>query len=149
MPKHNSLLEERLFPAAAIFCHDKYVSQKDHVRETLARGAVDLLRELLTTRGAFVARHRLRKQVSIKARTQKNNLFLSFCFLTSRTEACLQCSSLWWTVWENKERTGNKTSKDLERGNSSHVFCSGSFPKSPVGPALYKAQIYMLFKKAL
>lgn len=75
MPKCNSLLEERFFLAAAIFCHDKYLSQKDHVRETLARGTLDLHHELLKMRGAFVARHRSRKQVSIKAKPRKTACF--------------------------------------------------------------------------
>jgi len=71
------MLEESFFSffAAAIFCHGKYMSQKDHVRETLAGSGVDLLHEGLEVRGAFVARHRLRKQVSIKARTRKTTCF--------------------------------------------------------------------------
>jgi len=44
------------------------MSQKDPVRETLARGEVDLLHELFNMRGPFVEKHRLRKQVSIKAK---------------------------------------------------------------------------------
>lgn len=75
MPKRNSLLEERFFLAAAIFCHDKYMSQKDHVRETLARGTLDLYHESLKMRGAFVAQHRSRKQVSIKAKPRKTACF--------------------------------------------------------------------------
>ncbi len=115
MPKHNSLLEERFFLAAVIFCHDKHMSQKDHVRETLARSALDLHHSLLKMRGAFVARHRLRKQVSIKAKTQKNNLFLSYCFLDVKDRGM---SAVQYFVMDSlrKVRTDKSMTQDLGRG---------------------------------
>lgn len=123
MPEHNSSLEERFFLAAAIFCPDKYMSQKDHVRETLARSALDLHHELRKMRGAFVARHRLRKQVGIKAKTRKTTCFwatVSWCQGQRHVCSAVVCDGQF-----EKVRTGQiiKWPETLEEENRSLFIC--------------------------
>lgn len=75
MPEHNSLLQQGFFLAAAIFCHDKYMSQKELAIEILARNTVDLLKLVKMRVFVVVARHRLRKQVRIGAKPNKTTYF--------------------------------------------------------------------------